>query len=259
MEIVERLRRKVRSVQKQRALKRHRKWVDHAPRDARIAYPCYKSFDEIIDVERLKSLDACITEGIRKYVAAGQEEKFYTGTATLDADAPRHPGSRVIHLTQSTKASTNTDDYYDLDVAELWTKADDAKLFPELMAFIDTLPFKKTARMLIMYDDSGRAVPAHRDHTTLRFCHEFIWFRTNFVKPFYMLNHMTQEKRYVESSSAWFDTANQFHGVDAGRPALSFSIRVDGTFSDELRARIPVPAFNRASTPALWASIGDKT
>ena len=69
-----------------------------------------------------------------------------------------------------------------------------------------------------------------------------------------MLNHRTGEKRYVESYSAWFDSVNQFHGSDA-RPGLSFSIRVDGVFTDEFRRRIPVPAANPASTPALWACL----
>ena len=121
------------------------------------------------------------------------------------------------------------------------------------MRFIETLPFKATGRMLIMYDDAPRPVPAHRDHDATDVCHEFVWFRTNLGKPFYMLNHETGERRYVESYSAWFDTVNQFHGGDPAR-GLSFSIRVDGTFTDEFRQRIPRPASNPASTPALWAS-----
>jgi hypothetical protein len=32
------------------------------------------------------------------------------------------------------------------------------------MAFIETLPFKARGRMLIIYDQQGRAVTAHRDH-----------------------------------------------------------------------------------------------
>jgi hypothetical protein len=69
-----------------------------------------------------------------------------------------------------------------------------------------------------------------------------------------MLNHRTDEKLYVESYSAWFDTVNQFHGTDPGE-GITFSIRVDGIFNDEFRRRIPVPVSNRASTPALWASV----
>jgi hypothetical protein len=122
------------------------------------------------------------------------------------------------------------------------------------MEFIRTLPFKATGRMLIMYDTEPRPVTAHRDHMERDICHEFIWFRTNKNKPFYMLNHVTGEQQYIDSYSAWFDTVNQFHGAD-GYNGLSFSIRVDGVFSDEFRAQIPLPAYNLSSTPSLWASL----
>jgi hypothetical protein len=68
-----------------------------------------------------------------------------------------------------------------------------------------------------------------------------------------MLNHETNEKRYVETYTAWFDAVNQFHGTDPVE-GLSFSIRVDGRFTDEFRKLIPVPGYNLASAPALWAS-----
>ena len=108
--------------------------------------------------------------------------------------------------------------------------------------------------MIIIYDDLPRPVPAHRDHLETEICYDFVWFRTNLRKPFYMLNHNTGEKLYVKSYSAWFDTVNQFHGVDP-EEGLSFSIRVDGIFTDEFKAKIPKPEFNRASTPALWACL----
>jgi hypothetical protein len=103
-----------------------------------------------------------------------------------------------------------------------------------------------------MYDPEGRAITAHRDHVSYDLCHEFIWFRTNLRKPFYMLNENTGEKQYVASHSAWFDSVNQFHGGDASGE-LAISIRVDGQFSDDLKAQIPVPEYNLASTPSLWA------
>jgi hypothetical protein len=111
--------------------------------------------------------------------------------------------------------------------------------------------------MLVIYDDSGKIVPAHRDHLDTEACNEFFWFRTNFKKPFYMLNPDTNEKKYVESYSAWFDSVNQYHGCD-GAEGLSFSIRVDGKFTEEFRNMIPKPDFNPSSTPALWACISEK-
>ena len=253
-QIVERITRKVRSVRDDILVRMAHRAVDRAKIDARITYPCYKSFDELIDVERLKSLDDCIAEGIETHVSTRDDEKFYTGPLTLGAAAPKLPGSRIIYLSQYIQP-TRPWSYYDLDEADLWGPTSDAAQFPLLMDFIATLPFKNVGRMMIMYDVSGNAVTAHRDHSRLDTCHEFIWFRTNLTKPFYMLNQKTGTKRYVDSYSAWFDTCNQFHGVDA-KPGMAFSVRVDGKFSDEFRARIPVPPYNRASIPALWACSG---
>jgi hypothetical protein len=218
--------------------------------DPRIKYPCYKSFDEFIDVERLKSLDGYITERVRRHAAEQQDIRFYTGPHRLDSSGPELPGSRMIYLAQSRLP----DSYFDLDKTDLWRPTAAAEEFRELSDFIGTLPFKATGRILIMYDESGRAVTAHRDHDSTETCHEFVWFRTNLSKPFYVLDHRTGEKLYVTSHSAWFDTVNQFHGSDAAE-GLSFSIRVDGHFTDEFRRKIPRPPANPASTPALWACL----
>lgn len=253
-QIVERVARKMRSVRDRILIRMAHRTVERAKTDPRITYPCYKSFDEFIDVRRLKSLDGYITEGIEKHIRTREDEKFYTGPLTLGAAAAKFPGSRIIYLSQYVHP-TRPSSYYDLDEGDLWGRTDDSKQFSLLMDFIETLPFKSFGRMMIMYDGSGSAVTAHRDHSQLDTCHEFVWFRTNLSKPFYMFNQRTGDKRYVETYSAWFDTCNQFHGVDA-KPGVAFSVRVDGKFSDEFRARIPVPEYNRASTAALWACSG---
>jgi hypothetical protein len=213
------------------------------------AYPSYKNLDPFIDVERLTALDGFITERLQQRLAAAEDRRFYTGPFLLDADAPDRPGSRMVYLSQSRAR----EDYYDLNRPELWEPTADAAAFAPLMDFIATLPFKATARMLIMYDRDGRAVSAHKDHDSIDLCHEFIWFRTNLSKPFYMLDPGTGERAYVAGHAAWFDTVNQFHGADASG-ALSFSIRVDGVFSDDLRSRIPFPEHNRAAAPSIWAN-----
>lgn len=213
-------------------------------------YPSYKSFDEFIDVDRLRSLDQYLTEKIHEHMRTGSEDLFLN-EHRLDPDAPHEPGAREVWLTR-TKAGTPYD-YLDLNKPELWELTEQAARFSRLMDFIETLPFEATGRMLIIYDDRGLEVPAHRDHLEQDVCHDFIWFRTNLLKPFYMFNQHTREKLYVKSYSAWFDTVNQFHGSDAA-PGLSFSIRVDGIFSKEFRRSIPIPSTNLASTPALWAA-----
>jgi hypothetical protein len=224
---------------------------ENAQIDSRIKYPCYKSFDEFIDVERLRSLDGYITERIRNHIKAEKDE-YFVNLHRLDDAMPYQPGVREIWLS-TTKPDTSYN-YLDLDKTELWTLTEAAEEFSALMEFIKTLPFQATGRMLIIYDNAGKAVPAHRDHLESEICNEFVWFRTNLKKPFYVLSHETGEKKYVESYSTWFDAVNQFHGSDAIQE-LSFSIRVDGVFTREFKSKIPKPETNLASAPALWACV----
>lgn len=223
---------------------------DLAMIDSRITYPSYKSFDEFINLEKLRSLDGYITEKIKNHIKT-QQEDYFLNLHRLDESTPYQPGVREIWLSRT--ESDVPYNYLDLDRVEVWRLTEAAEEFSLLMDFIHTLPFKATGRMLIIYDDSGAAVPAHRDHLNTEICHEFVWFRTNLSKPLYMLNHKTGEKKYVESYSAWFDSVNQYHGSDA-KKGLSFSIRVDGSFTDEFKAKIPKPEYNAASTPSYWAS-----
>lgn len=220
--------------------------------DPRVRYPSYKSFDEFIDVQRLRSLDGYIKHRIRRHIAEDNDLKFYTGPYTLNEQSAGRPGSRMIYLAESALP----DSYFDLDRTDVWRRTAAANEFSLLMEFIETLPFKATGRILIMYDNEPRDVPAHRDHTETEILHDFIWFRTNLDKPFYVLNYTTGEKKQVEGYSAWFDTVNQFHGSTAVN-SLAFSIRVDGVFDDDFKARIPRPAFNAASTPSYWASFDE--
>jgi hypothetical protein len=220
--------------------------------DPRISYPSYMPMDTFMDVERLCALDSYITTRIERRIqaAANNDTAFFTGPYRLEADALARPGTKMIRLS----CSERPDSYFDLDQTELWHPTEAATEFSELMDFIATLPFKATGRMLIMYDTEARPVSAHRDHIETSICHDFIWMRTSKKKPFYMLNHITGEKLHVESYSAWFDSVNQFHGRE-GYDGLSFSIRVDGIFTDEFKAQIPQPAVNPASAPSLWAAL----
>lgn len=217
-------------------------------------YPSYVDLDPFIDVPRLKALDAYVRERLARRLARGQDIRFYTGPFLLRQDAPTVPGAQMVYLSRS----SGEEDYYDLDRTELWAPTEAVDEFAELMTFIETLPFKARGRMLIIYDPEGRAVSAHRDHDSPELCHEFFWFRTNLEKPFYMLNPDTGQRLQVGSHAAWFDTVNQFHGADA-TGKLSWSIRVDGVFTDEFRARIPFPPRERSGAAAVWAQTLEAT
>src|SRR5436190_5682497 len=139
---------------------------ENIPVDPKITYPSYKSFDELINVERLRSLDGYLTQRIKRHLQMSDDLKFYTGPYRLEPTAPERPGLRMIYLAYSELP----DSYYDLDKTELWHPTMHANEFAMLMDFIKTLPFQATGRMLIMYDTGPRQVPAHRDHIETDIC-----------------------------------------------------------------------------------------
>jgi len=212
--------------------------------------PAYMSFDQFIDVERLRSLDSYLRRRIERHIAAGVDD-FFVNQHCLETGAPYKPGVREVWLTRTPPGTPYN--YLDIDRHGLWHRTPEAAEFSLLMDFISTLPFEYTGRVLLIYDNGGRSVPAHRDHESQGICHDFIWLRTNLNKPFYLLNQYTGEKLYVKGFSAWFDTVNQYHGSDAAE-GLTFSVRVDGRFTEEFRQQIPYSAENMASTPSVWSA-----
>ena len=62
--IVQRVAHTVKSVRDNILVRLAHRSVDRAKTDPRITYPCYKSFDEFIDVRRLKSLDGYLNDCI---------------------------------------------------------------------------------------------------------------------------------------------------------------------------------------------------
>jgi hypothetical protein len=211
-------------------------------------YPCYKDLDPFLDVPALKALDGFVRERLERRLAAERDLAFFTGPFVLGESGETLPGARMVYLSRSERP----DDYYDLDRTELWHPTPEAEEFAPLMEFLATLPFEATGRMLIIYDPLGRAVTPHRDHDSVDLCHEFVWLRSNLDKPFFMLDPDSGERRYVAGHAAWFDTVNQYHGGDA-TGELSWSIRVDGRFSEAFRRQIPFPETWRSMAPALWA------
>lgn len=213
-----------------------------------VRYPSYKSMDAFVDVERLRSLDATLRERVARFLSEGETRAFDTGIMKANPLARRRPGSRLIELTASTRPFR----YYDVLEPSLWRPTPAAEVFSDVMDFVRTLPFAQISRVIVMCDPEGRAVTVHRDHAYAAVLQEFVWFRTSLDKPFFVTDRRRRERRYVRSFCAWFDTVNQLHGADAtGKPSIS--LRVDGRFDDALRARIPTPATNPASTPSLWA------
>jgi len=120
-------------------------------------YPSYVDFDQFVDVERLRTLDAFIIERIRRHIEE-EKDSFFLNQHRLEGASPYQPGVREIWLSETLPGTPY--DYLDLDKPELWRPTAAAIEFEPVMSFIATLPFSATGRILIIYDNGGNIVPA---------------------------------------------------------------------------------------------------
>lgn len=114
-----------------------------------------------------------------------------------------------------------------------WTE--DAKLFPNLIKYLDTLPFKTIGRVLFFTTYPNAGVVIHRDSIVDEHKdHNINLFFDAGWRPSFIWNEKTKEKVYLpkESKSYYFNNRD-YHGVDP-EPVFRYTLRVDGTFTDEL-------------------------
>jgi len=189
----------------------------------------YVPLDDYLDIERLQSLDGILRAKLDAFLNdREQAPTYFSAGERLDPAVPGRIGTRTVRLMDQTSGG-----YYQIHDASCWQKTALADEFPELMAFVNDLPFESYGRAFIIFDDNGISEPVHRDHGDPDLHQEFIWFRPNKVKRFYVYDKASKEKHYVQSYACWFDTRH-YHGTDPAE-GLSMSIRVDGVFTPEFR------------------------
>jgi len=112
---------------------------------------------------------------------------------------------------------------------------EDAKYFPKLIEYINSLPFKQIGRILffttfphaeVVTHRDGPMI-AHRDHNINLF---FVESRKSFV-----WNDTANERHYLDlDQRSYFFNNRDYHGVEAEKK-FRYTLRVDGTFEDWLQ------------------------
>ena len=127
-----------------------------------------------------------------------------------------------------------------------WTS--DIQYFPELKQWLENLittnVFKYLGRIIIfkaehdcqMFMHRDLILPDETDYFPHR--HEFIHLRPNLEKPFYIWDSDTDEKVLMTSRASWFNDQDWHSGGKTNKQ--TYSIRIDGPFTDEFRKRIGV-------------------
>lgn len=111
--------------------------------------------------------------------------------------------------------------------------------FPQTVAFIRSLPFRSIGRCSLLGLEANDHGTVHRDNYELVDnppVNDFISFCPAGNKDLFLWDEDAQRKYFVPGQVHTFNDMN-YHGVEA-RPEFRYSIRVDGTFTNEFQARI---------------------
>jgi hypothetical protein len=126
-----------------------------------------------------------------------------------------------------------------------WTK--DSALFPELRTWLEQLVpgvFTHLGRIIIFKAEHDCIMPMHRDlilpdeTTYTNHRHEFVHLRTSLDKPFYIWDSESDAKFLTASHATFFNDQDWHAGGRTNKQ--TYSIRVDGIFTEEFRQRIGI-------------------
>ncbi len=114
-----------------------------------------------------------------------------------------------------------------------WTDA--ASNFPLLQQYINTLPFKTIGRVMFFTTYPNAGVAIHRDAFVAEHSdHNMNLFFSSGWRPSFVWDEIKKEKAYLpEGSRSYFFNNRDYHGVDP-EPVFRYTLRIDGTFTDEL-------------------------
>ena len=134
--------------------------------------------------------------------------------------------------------------------AEYWRHNSNANQLPGLVTFVHELPFfKETGKVTIILSSAYSRGVEHVDHKFDDLVSEFVWIRTGIgAHKRFFIRDSNGVKRYVEKDDqassdvgnqgycVWFDDHHS-HCTETIVDA-SYSIRIDGVFTDEFRKYI---------------------
>lgn len=117
----------------------------------------------------------------------------------------------------------------------LWTE-EALKFFPNVIKYVESLPFKTIGRVLFFTTYPNAGVTAHRDYYIAPHKDQNInLFFAGGWRPSFVWDDIKNEKVYLpEGSTSYFFNNRDYHGVDP-EPQFRYTLRVDGVFTNELQ------------------------
>jgi len=116
---------------------------------------------------------------------------------------------------------------------------DNAQHFPNLLKWIDKLPFVEIGRVIFFIHEHGCDLPIHKDGPKyVPHQNEFLWLNPCGKKMFFIYDDETGVKHYVDTTAAFFNDLDE-HGGDPVS-TMTWSLRIDGKFTEEFRKQLGI-------------------
>ncbi|MGE0632412.1 MAG: hypothetical protein AB7O96_08395 [Pseudobdellovibrionaceae bacterium] len=123
------------------------------------------------------------------------------------------------------------------EIKPFWTK-EGLELFPKVVEFAKTLPFKVLGRILIFCTYPYYPIPTHRDWIQIPHQDHHINVTSKLNRGIYVYDEKKDKKIYLPPEvRAYFFNLRDYHGVEA-YPSYTYTLKFEGLFTDEFSQQI---------------------
>jgi len=123
------------------------------------------------------------------------------------------------------------------NIEPFWTK-EGLKLFPKVVEYAKTLPFKVLGRVLIFCTYPHYPIPTHRDWIQTPHQDHHINITSKLNRGIYIYDEVKNEKTYLPPEvRTYFFNLRDYHGVEA-YPQYTYTLKFEGLFTDEFANKI---------------------
>jgi hypothetical protein len=187
----------------------------------------YKSIISLIQ-HYSKSNDRCLLENLT-LDQMSMFFKLYEGM---------YSASTVVYI-RDYKDKKSLSTYMKKAQADATYYTDNAQFFPNLIPWIEKLPFDEIGRVLFFIHEHDCTLLTHRDGPRyVPHKNEFLWLNPCQKKSFFIYDDKNDVKHYVDTTAAFFNDLDE-HGGDPV-PRMTWSLRIDGKFTKKFRKQLKI-------------------
>jgi len=150
-----------------------------------------------------------------------------------------YSASSVVYIRDYKNPKLNEASYLNKGKESETKFTENEKYFPTLIEWIYKLPFKEIGRIVFFLHEHDCKILTHRDGTKIiPHKNEFLWINPCGVKDFFIYDEIADVEHPVTAKAAFFNDLDMHGGHPNSK--MTWSLRVDGTFTDEFRTQLGI-------------------